>query len=168
MLDFVKKLFFYSSILVLNVQRFFFLILSLGAAVPSHHTACSTAGQAAWLPAPARMGARTGDLLLCSPFPPQHLVPPRKSDFSGMCSSTVDWLQLAFWEQTPSLAATYCRVSLFFSGGLWSWLIISHCIWLMELLSMTPARSLKANLANLPLAVYVLGWKCASSESTAE
>lgn len=30
---------------------------------------------------------------------------------------------------------------------------------------MTPARSLKANLANLPLAVCVLGLKCASSES---
>lgn len=30
----VKKLYFYSSVLVLNVQRFFFLILSLGAVVP--------------------------------------------------------------------------------------------------------------------------------------
>ena len=74
-------------------------------------------------------------------------------------------LQLGVWEQTPFLAATHSGITLFFSGGLWSQLIISRCSWLMELLSMTPARSLKANLANLPLAVYVLGLKCAPSES---
>lgn len=43
--DFVKKLFFYGSILVLHVQRFFFLIPSPGAAVPSRRTACGERGQ---------------------------------------------------------------------------------------------------------------------------
>lgn len=83
MLDFVKRLFFYSSSLVLNVQRFFFLILSLGAAIPSHHTDWTMTG--------CRERVRTGNILLGSPFPLHHLgFPPRKSGSSRMHSSTVD------------------------------------------------------------------------------
>lgn len=79
-----------------------------------------------------------------------------------------------FWGRVPALRVDFLGADTLLGSRalqslfmlLWRAVESAHRLSLpVELLSTTPARAPKADLANSPLAVYVLGLKCASSES---